>query len=80
MAKQDKALHEQDGLERHREITNTGGQLDDDRGERRNAPGADEAEGLSTDKVGDDAWHHRANRRSEKGDDPVPMQGGNTAR
>ena len=80
MAKQDKALHEQEGLERHREITNTGGELDDDHGERRNAPGTEEPDELQTNKVGDDAWHHRANRRSEKGGDSVPMQGGNTAR
>jgi hypothetical protein len=80
MANTDKASHDQAGLERHREITNTGGQLDDDRGERQNAPGVGDEVGLSTNKVGDDAWHHRANRRSEKGDDSVPMQGGNTAR
>jgi hypothetical protein len=84
MAKRDKASHEQDGLEHHREITNTGGHLDDDgleRSERQRTGAFDENEGApSTNKTGDDAWHHRANRRSEKSEGSEPMRGGNTPR
>ena len=79
MANRDKALHEQAGLEHHREITNTGGRLDGEPERSRRAPGPDDSEPRSTNKVGDDAWHHRANRRSEKSEGSRPMQGGNTA-
>lgn len=85
MATKDKATFDQDGLEQHREITNTGGHLDRDPAERalREGPGRQttgkgegpEKAGL---KTGDDAWHNRVNRGSEKGEGSRPMQGGNT--
>jgi hypothetical protein len=49
----------------------------------RNAErGGEEASGPAKAgrKEGDDAWHNRANRSSEKSEGNVPMQGGNTAR
>ena len=84
MANEEKAMPEQEGLENHREISNTAGHLakEDDDTERRPMR-ADDGEvgprkaGL---KTGDDEWHNRANRRSEKGEGSEPMGGGNTAR
>jgi hypothetical protein len=84
MAIKDKALWDQKGLGQHREITNSGGRLDSEMDETpRNAERAgEEASGPAKAgrKEGDDAWHNRANRSSEKSEGNVPMQGGNTAR
>ena len=85
MAIKDKALWDQKGLGQHREITNTGGSLDSEMDEER----AHEARSVDEEptgpekagpKTGDDAWHNRANRSSEKSEGNVPMQGGNTAK
>jgi hypothetical protein len=85
MATKDKAMFDQKGLGQHREITNTGGKLDEemesDESPRRAANAeADKGPEKAGLKTGDDAWHNDANRSSEKGDGAVPMQGGNTAR
>lgn len=87
MANKDKAMTEQDGLERHREITNTGGRLDrEDGGEEEPRPARagehDGGEGpeKAGRKTGDDDWHNRVNRRSEKGEGADPMYGGNVRR
>jgi hypothetical protein len=81
MANKDKATNEQPGLDRRREITNTGGRLDDDpsaeRPERERTAGEHPT---SVGKSGDDAWHGRSNRRSEKSEDAEPMRGGNQPR
>jgi hypothetical protein len=83
MATKDKATFEQPGLENRREITNTGGTLDDDSSEdtTRRGVASDEADTpAERGKSGDDAWHARANRSGERGENAVPMSGGNTAK
>lgn len=81
MANKDKATHDQPGLENRREITNTGGQLDADpsagRPERERTAGEHPT---SVGKSGDDRWHQRSNRSSEKDEGAEPMRGGNQPR
>lgn len=82
MAIKDKALWDQKGLGQHREITNSGGRLDSEMGETTRKAGRADEEETGPEKAGrkegDDAWHNRANRSSEKSEGNVPMQGGNT--
>jgi len=83
VANKDKATHDQAGLDNRREITNTGGRLDADPSEQQSEQGertADDRSPATIGKSGDDAWHHRSNRRGDRGEDAEPMRGGNLPR
>jgi hypothetical protein len=84
MANKDKAMHEQPGLERRPEITNTGGRLDHDPSEDASAQTTDRGDAeypvTAGRKSGDDAWHDDANRSGDRGENAEPMRGGNMRR
>ena len=66
----------------HREVTSTGGHFADEAKDRGAGPvpEAEREAPKSGRKEGEDAWHNRANRSSEKGDGAETMGGGNRAR
>ena len=66
----------------HREITSSGGQFADPAIEPkpRRIDETERDEPQSGRKEGEDEWHNRANRSSEKGEGAVPMGGGNRPR